>query len=524
MQIAEFKTSPKSLWREWPLVAVFGCIGFMISPVLTAEFGIIDDHEIVSIVGRSGVRTHDILPLIQERAIEQDGRFRPAYYVSRIVESFLLGSNAQLWHASRLLLALIAALALYVAIRVLMPPFPAGVVTLLLFSGSQNEIWVTLGPAESYGVPLVLIGLAWIVLQLGRRNSRPPRLFPGFALLLLAGFIKESFIPVLPAALVFTYVVLPRVIPSVIPARRRLEVLDILVFFILITGVSGQIWMTAKMLHTYGLVYFEAISPTSFLSAAKPMLMHYSRHTLWFLPVTVGLLTLIPTNKQELAGRAWRVDVTEVIVLLATAGFLILGPQWLLYAGNDYLSGRYLTPGNLFPVFAAALGLHLLWRNPVTPGQAELRGVVAGMLIAVALLNVVATYREADDAALANHRFQTKLAEIVQLKKQYPELPLLFYSTNVFDREPLVSVGTFLTVKLPSPERPFLNPFDWETAADSPLKKAVAQHIAKESLEGDAVFSAIADFHGTDGRCIAVVFSGSGPNVRCQHTVYMRDR
>jgi hypothetical protein len=85
-------------------------------------------------------------------------------------------------------------------------------------------------------------------------------------------------------------------------------------------------------------------------------------------------------------------------------------------------------------------------------------------------------------------------------------------------------VGTFLAVKLPSPERPFLNPFDWETGADSPLKKSLAQLIAKESLEGDEVFSTIADFHSTDGRCIAVVFSGSGANVRCQHTVYMRDR
>ena len=73
------------------------------------------------------------------------------------------------------------------------------------FSGPQNEIWTRLGPQEAYGVPLVLAGLAWIVVQLERHNWQPTWLFPGFAVLLLAGFVKESFIPVLPGALAFIY-------------------------------------------------------------------------------------------------------------------------------------------------------------------------------------------------------------------------------------------------------------------------------------------------------------------------------
>jgi hypothetical protein len=525
--MAKSRTSLKRVLREWPLIAVFGCIVFMVSPVITADFGLIDDHEIISFTGRDGqVSTHDLVTLIQQRAIEENGRFRPGYYVSRILESFLVGGNARLWHLNRLILALGSAAALYLAMRVPMPPFPAGIATLLFFAGAQSEIWIALGPAETYGIPLVLIGLAWIVVQLGRRHPEPTALFPGLALLLLAGFVKESFIPVLPAALVFVYLVLPRVKGSVVPGRPRLEATDIVLGLAVIAGVVVQVWMTARMMRTYGHVHSGTISTlASLLAPAGPMVVHYSKHTLWILPVLAGVLTLVPTNKLERARRGWRAEVIQAIVLLTTAAVLILAPQWVVYGATESLAGRYLTPGNLFPVFAAALGLCLLWRNPVTQSRLMLRGSVAGLLIAVALASVIVTRREATSAAKANQQFQAKLAEIVQAKTQYPEFPLLFYSADTGDREPLYSVATFLTAKLPDPgERPFLNPFDWETKADSPLEKRLAELIAKQSLEGDEVFAKIADFHGVDGRCIAVVFSGFSEDTRCHQTVYMHDR
>lgn len=487
--------------------------------MLHADFGIIDDHEIVSILGRDNVvRNSEIFPLVAEYSIEQNGRFRPGYYVLRILEAFFVGSNASLWHTNRLLFALISAAALYGAARVLLHPFPAGVVTLLLFSGAQNEIWTGLGPPEAYGVPLVLVGLAWIAVQLGRHHWQPARLFPGFALLLLAGFIKESFIPILPAAFVFIYLVIPFVIPSIIPDRRQLRLLDVLILFLLITGLGAQIWLTLTMLRTYGHQYAAEISLRSFLYAIKLTLERYSKDTLWFVPVVVGLAGLLPRKSQEWKEPSWRRNMIRAIVLLTAGGFLILVPQWFIYTGNP-LEGRYLTPGNLFIVFAATLGLYLCSNNFVERGHAKLRGVVAGMLIAVTLFRLFGTYREANAAALSTHKFQAKLVDIVQLKTQHPELPLLFYSTNVFDREPLVSVVSFLTVKLPNPERPFLYPSNWEIEASSPLRVRLANLLREESLTGVKYFAKIADFRGGNGRCIAVIFSGFTENVRCDYAV-----
>jgi hypothetical protein len=517
MKILE--NSMKRLVGEWPLLFVFTCLIFMLHPMLRADFGMIDDHEIVTILGRDNrVGMSEIIPLIPKWAIEHNGRFRPVYYGVRILEASVFGGNASLWYANRLLLALVSALALYWALRVASSPFHAGVATLLLFAGPQNEMWTRLGPQEAYGVPLVLTGVAWISVQLGRQNWQLVRLFPGFALLLLAGFVKESFVPVLPGVLALVYVVIPSIFPSIVPRRPGFRLSDGLILLLLMTGVGTQMWLIAKMLNTYGHQQTAEVSLRSFLAAVRPTLAIYSVSTLWFVPVVAGLATLLPRNAQEWGRQAWRGELTKAIVLLAAGSFLFLLPQLLVYAGNS-LPGRYLAPGNLFIIFAAALGLYLLSSKLVEGTYVELRGVVAGMLIAVALFRALGTYRDANGVVLATKKFQTRLAEIVQLKTQHPELPLLFYSTKTLDREPLVSVARFLAVKLPTPERPFLNTFTWERDADSPKKIKLAQLMRAQSLEGDQNFAKIVDFHNNNGQCIAVVFSDSIENVRCNYAV-----
>jgi hypothetical protein len=513
------ETWVKRLLCEWPLVFVFGCIVFMLHPMLHADFAMIDDHEIVSILGRDNrVKISEISPLIQQWTLEHNGRFRPGYYVLRILEAFVVGDHAILWYTNRLLLALVSALALYRGLRVLLRPFLAGVATLLFFSGPQNEMWTRLGPQEAYGVPLVLAGLAWIVVQLGRHNWQPTRLFPGFAVLLLAGFVKESFVPVLPGVLTFIYIVMPLMLPSIVPGRPRFRLSDILILLLLVTGVGTQAWLTVKMLNTYDHQHSAEISLRSFLYKSMSTFERYSKDTLWLVPVVAGLAGLLPRNLQAWEESSWRGDLMRAIALLVAGGFLILVPQWFVYGGSP-LAGRYLTPGNLFIVFAAALGLYWCANNFVERDRVKVRGVVVGMLIAVTLYRLVGTYRDANAAALATHTFQTELAEIVALKTQHPELPLLFYSTNISDREPLVSVASFLAVRLPTPEQPFLNPVNWAGGAESRQQRRVAKRITEEALEGDKFFAKFADFPGSNGQCIAVIFSSFPENVRCAYSV-----
>jgi hypothetical protein len=519
----------KCLSREWPLLFVCGCLIFILRPMLNAEFAMIDDHEIVSILGEDKrVSVTELSPLIQQYAIESNGRFRPGYYVFRILEAFWFRGNAGLWHTNRLLLALASSLALYVGLRVFLNPFLAGVITLLFFSGPQNEIWIHLGPQEAYGVPLILTGMAWLAVQLGRQRWQPARLLHGFMLLLVAGFVKESFIPVLPAALLFVYVVTPLILSPFVPRPPQLHLRDGLILLCLLLGVGVQIWLTTRIIQAHGLYRGDAsitsASMTSFLYALKPMLLSYSRNTLWFLALLAGFATLLPRQLQQWPEQGWHSDLVRFAALLTAGALLILIPQAVIYGGNTSPAGRYLTPGNLFVTLAASLGFYLLSRSVVARKYLELRGVVAGMLVGVALLSILGSYREADAAALSTQKFQTKIAEIVQLKSQHPELALLFYSTDVSDREPLVSVASYLAVELTITDRPFLSPYDWEAGAETPLEAALADLLSEQSLHGDKFFDKIADFPGSNEHCIAVMFSGSRDDSRCAYSIHMRDQ
>ena len=276
------KRDGKAWVESMTLAFVVACIAAMLHPILRADFAMVDDHEIVRMLGSDHrIQLSEVLPLMREWAFEDNGRFRPGYYALRILEAFVVGPRAGLWYANRLALALLSALALYGGLRVLLPPVYAGVVTLLFFSGGQNEVWTGTGPAEGYGVPLTLLGLAWIAVQLRHRDWLPMALWPGFALLLLAGFIKESFIPIFPATLVFVYFVLPFVSLSTFVARRPFNRADALVAVLLIVGFGAQVGLTVMMLKTYQHPYGVETSMTSFLVWIKPMLLAYSGDRGW---------------------------------------------------------------------------------------------------------------------------------------------------------------------------------------------------------------------------------------------------
>src|SRR5262249_54975426 len=151
-----------------------------------------------------------------------------------VLETYLVGGHPNRWHADRLLLAFVSAGALYCTVRSLLPPFSAAVVTLLFFSGRQNDIWVRLGPAETYGVPFCLLGLVWIAVSAGRGQWRPTRLLPGFALIWLAGLMKESFIPILPGVLVFLYIVIPVLLRPFGPRLSQFTLLDALALIVVL--------------------------------------------------------------------------------------------------------------------------------------------------------------------------------------------------------------------------------------------------------------------------------------------------
>ena len=507
------------LRKEWPLALVLAAILFMLLPMFQANFTVTDDHEIVSFFGPDHrVTFSEFFDLVRSRAFETNGRFRPGYYVLRIVETTLLGYNPVLWHANRVFLAFVCAFALYRLIRVALPPICAAVITFLFFSGPQNEIWVNLGAGETYGIVLVLSGLALAATAI-ERGERGVSFSLGLLLVALAGFVKESFIPMFPASVVFIFGVLPRFLPLHIRQRLRVKVSDLIVLALLTAGTGIQLWATIANLHAYGHIYSGQTAWASLARASGWMLARYSKDTLWFVPIAAALAACIPKRSTPLR-RARGSHFIQTVILFAVATVLLLLPQSIVYGGSPYNAGRYLVPGNLFAVFVAAVGFYYL--RCATDGERTrvVRGAVVALLLVIAVVGALRTFRVSMAEARASQQFQTRLSDIVRLKRAHPEAPLLFCSTKLLDREPLTSVATFLSAQLPG-DRPYLRTFDWEAVAKSDLDRRLAMLLRHESLYGDRLFSGITQFTVRDGQCIGVIFSGSGDSCHCRYAVRM---
>ena len=173
-----------------------------------------------------------------------------------------------------------------------------------------------------------------------------------------------------------------------------------------------------------------------------------AKTTLWFIPVSAGLLSLRAwTGRKEWRQRIWHPDSSTAVVAMMAGACLFLVPQWVVYAVVPS-NGRYLVPGNVFIGFAIGLGLY--WLSAHRKYAPAYTAIVVGMLATIALYRVLGTHTDAQAAALSTQQFQASLTQIVDLKTEYPEFPLLFYSTKVLDCEPIVSVASFLAVKVGS--------------------------------------------------------------------------
>src|SRR3989339_1434051 len=102
----------KKIWQYadkiFPLL-VFLLFGYyLLGANFTAKLGIIDDHEVSWFMGEKGkVEITDIPQVLSRTELGQFGeykRFRPSYYLLRVIETVAWGNNAGAWYFARYLL------------------------------------------------------------------------------------------------------------------------------------------------------------------------------------------------------------------------------------------------------------------------------------------------------------------------------------------------------------------------------------------------------------------------------------
>jgi hypothetical protein len=176
----------------------------IISKTITSGYHFVDDHEVIRI--KSDLKSSSLIEVSKSWVKEDlysNTRFRPVYYIHRVFETKLLGSDFFLWSVYNGILFCLALVFLYLGMRNLKFTLGESIVFLIVtFIGPQSPVLWRLGPGEVLG--MVFLGLAFFFMSksLERRNHFLKNLL-FIIFLILASLTKESFLIIVPAMIFF---------------------------------------------------------------------------------------------------------------------------------------------------------------------------------------------------------------------------------------------------------------------------------------------------------------------------------
>jgi hypothetical protein len=475
--------SSRLLWLGASLLALLVTLW----PVFRIRFGIVDDHEIVDILdGRPRLPLLDVPGAVVSRTNEPLGRFRPLYWVGRVLEAAVAGDHPTWWYVDRFVLAGAALVVVYlVLVRVTAPPL-AAVLALLPFLGAQAETWYRLGPNEAYAVPLFALGVALVLRGLAE-GVRPAQLWPGFAFLVAAGLAKESFIPVTVVLVAWACLRF---------GVRRWQRRDWAVVGATAVVTLADLALLLRQVTVHGDVYAQPRTPVAavrWLGFAVANLTFFQG----LLAAVIAVAVLALLLGRRLPGPVWR-DVTVV-------GLACLLSQVAFYAGAPS-TGRYLYP----TVFLGVLvwGVAAAMAEPHGAGASSQRRtavvVIACVLALVDLGGMVMTRSAARDAADASLSFQSSLHALEQdVRSSEVSVVVLQPHDAAADVEATLSLARYLTTSTGATVMTL--PAETSEGPDGEAQATLLRHWSRQG------FNRLTPYRpGSD--CLSVVF-GKGPPV-----------
>jgi hypothetical protein len=325
----------RSARRE--VLAVIAILAFgllTLYPVLTAQFVLVDDHEILNVLpplgADPGEGPHLDLPGIALAADPAVGRFRPLYWTIRYSEIALLGDRPNAWHALVLSYGLISAGLLYATARTLGGSRLEAVLLgawLLVAPGISSQ-WVRLGADDTRAT--VFLTLALLAAAKASRAGDKRASIDWDALLVLAAsaaaLTKEAFaLASIAVAFFRAWLTMSRT------SNWRLSAVPVAAWLIVLAAV-GEIAAAFRISaaagqFSHGGRYLALPDPASYIGSIA--------HNAAILAF-VGMLWIAPLLVFAAPRGHWR-----PLVLAGLPILVLVGPQLLLYSEQGVFEGKY---------------------------------------------------------------------------------------------------------------------------------------------------------------------------------------
>lgn len=183
------------VWGFFVLL-VFGVV--TVTGTLTSGFHLVDDWEFAQYVDWMTLDRLSLWDCLRkELGFDLTLRFRPLYYINRVLMAYVFGINLTAMSVVKAAEIVAALVALYYCAR----QMKCNMVHAALFSmtvmvGYQSAVWWKLGPQESYDIMMFAAGFFFLLKWLS--TDRKGYAFASFGALFLMSVYKEPFILLLP--------------------------------------------------------------------------------------------------------------------------------------------------------------------------------------------------------------------------------------------------------------------------------------------------------------------------------------
>jgi len=459
---------------------------------LQAQWGVIDDHEIMSFIGTRGY-----LPLTQipnkllQTEVGKPGqalRYRPTYYFLRLLETSLWGKNATLWYATRLVILITSLSLAWLLLQKWLGFYVSGLfLTYLLSFSYWKDIFARLGPGETYAV-FGLTLFCWCFYQIctslaGLQKNRLRWELLGLAVgsLICVGSKENFLLLLLPFLFLFVFAWRKKKLTLTLASLAVVTT----AFFIL---VGASVIIATQRIGQD--VYANLATPISRIKVlAAGVKTSQSKEMMVAIGLVGVLLAYLYLGSPETSKIIASTKKTLFWLMLLWTIYL---SQYVFYNGVWPNANRYDFPGMLVLPFFGLIVLLLIEKilKEVDVSLVIRKGLRAGVLLSFSFAIVTSGFAQIEAAVKQNVQettaFTQRIKQITDRVRQHPAAYVVVESSNAWDYEATVSYERFLRAyQVTNPLVLRIHSYSPSSASTALEKQIASILVIKSSLGGN---------------------------------------
>jgi hypothetical protein len=435
------------------ITCLSGALSFFLigKQIYQANWGMIDDHEVFSFLGPD---LHLPLTEVWNTLLAKtevgtlESRFRPGYYIFKLIETSLWGANVHLWYLARTVGFAIFLSSIWWFMRRFVGVWLAGILTacislLPLWAG----VWSRLGPSEIYGavcIGIMIFAAYFIFFSDTARTRNAGAIALTLATMALIG-MKETFLPI--AGCTVAVLILAGLKRTLLPL-----VVAVLMLLIVISLTCTAVVVGKQVLATGTDFYAKSVGLWPALQFAGEGFHSAIRRT-WWLYLTPILIFGVSELVLRKPPRSW---IAASGVTVGAYGLLVAmyAAQWALYRSQFPLNSRYDFPAMLLvPLSLCVLACYIFYMMRVFFSERTTNYAALATASLLLLYLVLGSARLDNGKALAaavqtnietTSSFYNELRRALRAAEQSPESPIILEAYGPGAYEPVFSLSTYL--------------------------------------------------------------------------------